>query len=76
MTRLPSLTAGEVLRALQRAGFIIVRTSGSHHRLVHKGDPSRATTVPVHAGKTLKRGTLHGIIKQAGLTVEELRLLL
>jgi predicted RNA binding protein YcfA (HicA-like mRNA interferase family) len=47
--------------------------SGSHHRLVHPDDPSRATTVSVHAGKTLKRGTVHGIIKQAGLTVEEFR---
>jgi predicted RNA binding protein YcfA (HicA-like mRNA interferase family) len=73
MTRLPVLTAGEVLRALQRAGFVIVRTSGSHHRVVHPGDASRATTVPVHAGRTLKRGTLHGIIKQAGFTVDEFR---
>lgn len=71
MMRLPALTAGEVLRALQRAGFVIVRTSGSHHRLVHTDDPSRATAVSVHAGKTLRRGTLHGIIKQAGLTVGE-----
>jgi predicted RNA binding protein YcfA (HicA-like mRNA interferase family) len=76
MTRLPALTAGEILRALQRAGFVIVRTSGSHHRIVHRDDPSRATTVSVHAGKTIKRGTLHGIIKQAGLTVDEFRALL
>jgi predicted RNA binding protein YcfA (HicA-like mRNA interferase family) len=54
--RLPVVTAGEVVRALERAGFVVVRTSGSHHRLVHKDDPSRATTVSVHAGKTLKRG--------------------
>jgi predicted RNA binding protein YcfA (HicA-like mRNA interferase family) len=73
MTRLPALTAGEVLRALQRAGFVVVRTSGSHHLLVHPDDPGRATTVSVHAGKTLKRGTVHGIVKQAGLTVEEFR---
>jgi predicted RNA binding protein YcfA (HicA-like mRNA interferase family) len=76
MTRLPALTAGEVLRALQRAGFVVIRTSGSHHRVVHPDDPSRATTVPVHARKTLKRGTLYGIIKQAGLTVDEFRALL
>jgi predicted RNA binding protein YcfA (HicA-like mRNA interferase family) len=76
VSRLPALTAGEVLRALQRAGFKIVRTSGSHHRLVHPDDPIRATTVPVHAGKTLKRGTLHGIIKQAGFTTEQFRVFL
>jgi predicted RNA binding protein YcfA (HicA-like mRNA interferase family) len=71
MTRLPGLTGREVLRALQRAGLVVVRSSGSHYRLVHPEDPARATTVPVHAGKTLKRATLHGIIKQAGLTIEE-----
>lgn len=76
MRRLPALTAGEVVRALQRAGFKIVRTSGSHHRVVHPDDSSRATTVSVHAGKTLKRGTLRGIIKQAGFSVDEFRALL
>ena len=70
MTRLPSLTGREVVRALQSAGFVLVRTSGSHHRLMDPKNPSRAATVPVHSSKALKRGTLHGIIKQAGLTVE------
>ena len=76
MTRLPAVTAGTVVRALQRAGLVIVRTTGSHHRMVHPADPTRATTVAVHAGKTLKRGTLRNIIKQAGLTVEEFTALL
>lgn len=76
MTRFPAVTAGETMRALRRAGFVVVRTSGSHHRVVHPDDPRRATTVAVHASKTLKRGTLHNIIKQAGLTVEEFTALL
>ena len=76
MTRLPAVTAGQTLRALQRAGLVIVRSTGSHHRVVHPADASRATTVAVHAGKTLKRGTLRNIIKQAGLTVEEFTALL
>jgi predicted RNA binding protein YcfA (HicA-like mRNA interferase family) len=71
MTRLPGLTGKEVVRALEKAGFAIIRTSGSHQRLAHPNDPSRAATVPVHGGKALKRGTLHGIIKQAGLTLDE-----
>ena len=53
MTRLPAVTAGETLRALQRAGFVVVRSTGSHHRMVLPADPTRATTVAVHAGKTL-----------------------
>ena len=68
--RLPALTARDVLRVLQRAGFGISRTSGSHCRLVHATDSTRKVTVPVHAGD-LKRGTLRAIIAQAGMTVGE-----
>ena len=71
MTRLPSVTAMEAVRALERAGFKAVRTSGSHQRFVHAENPSLATTVPMHSGTTLKRGTLRNIIKQAGLTVDD-----
>ena len=69
--RLPSVKARDAIRALQKAGFSIVRTSGSHYRLVHDTDPSRQTTVPVHTGKDIPRGTLRAIIDQAGLTVAE-----
>lgn len=68
--RLPALTARDVIRALERAGFVVSRTSGSHCRLIHKLDPARKITVPVHSGD-LKRGTLRAIIGQAGLTVAE-----
>ena len=63
--RLPALTAKEVIRALERAGFVATRMSGSHCRLVHSGNPERKVTVPVHGGD-LKRGTLRAIIAQAG----------
>lgn len=70
MTKLPVATGAEVVRALERAGFVVVRVSGSHFRLVHKDDASKATTVPVHGSKVLKKGTLRNIINQSGLTVE------
>ena len=73
--RLPSLKPKQVLRALQGAGFVVARTSGSHCRLVFPGDPSRKITLPLH-GDDLKRGTLHSIIVQAGLTRDELLKLL
>jgi predicted RNA binding protein YcfA (HicA-like mRNA interferase family) len=73
--RLPALGARAVVRALERAGFVISRTSGSHFRLIHARDPARKVTIPMHRGD-LKRGTLHGIIAQAGLTVAELIALL
>jgi predicted RNA binding protein YcfA (HicA-like mRNA interferase family) len=68
--RLPALTARDVVRALERAGFVGTRQSGSHYRLIHATDPARKVTVPVHTGD-LKRGTLRAIIAQAGFTVEE-----
>jgi predicted RNA binding protein YcfA (HicA-like mRNA interferase family) len=68
--RLPALTARDVIRALERAGFVVSRMSGSHCRLIHRNDPARKITVPVHSGD-LRRGTLRGIIGQAGLTVAE-----
>jgi len=69
--RLPAVNGRRVLRALTRTGFIIDRIVGSHHVLVFPGDPTRTVTVPVHSGRDLKPGTLRGIIRKAGLTVEE-----
>lgn len=74
--RLPAVKAREVIRALQRAGFSISRTSGSHCRLIHISNPALKVTVPLHGSSDLKRGTLHGIIAQAGMTVEEFVVLL
>jgi predicted RNA binding protein YcfA (HicA-like mRNA interferase family) len=68
--RLPALTAKDAIRALERAGFIVSRMSGSHCRLVHSSEPLRKVTIPVHVGD-LKRGTLRAIIRQAGMTVQE-----
>ena len=71
MSRLPSVNAKAVIRALERAGFDIIRVSGSHYRMRHKLDSKRQTTIPFHASRDLPRGTLRDIIEQAGLTVEE-----
>jgi predicted RNA binding protein YcfA (HicA-like mRNA interferase family) len=65
--RLPALRARDVISALERAGFIKSRMSGSP-RMIHPDDPTRKITVPIHT-KDLKRGTLQGIIAQSGLTV-------
>ena len=68
--RLPSLTARQVLRALRAAGFFIHHQAGSHATLKHADDPQKRVTVPIHA-RELPRGTLRGIIKQSGMTVEK-----
>jgi predicted RNA binding protein YcfA (HicA-like mRNA interferase family) len=71
MKPLPVVSGRDVVRALGRAGFDVVRIKGSHHRLVHRIDVTRATTVPVHGNRDLPRGTVRDIIDQAGLTVDE-----
>ena len=67
--RLPALRPRDVIRALERAGFFVARTSGSHHFMKHPDHPERSVTIASHA-TDLKPGTLRAIIKQAGLTAE------
>lgn len=75
MSRFPRLRSRQVLAALQRAGFVVVRSKGSHHFLRHKNDPERQTVIAMHPGD-VPEGTLLAVLRQAGLTREEfLRLL-
>jgi len=71
MSGLPVISGREVVRALTKAGFVVDRIAGSHYVMVFPGDPTRTVTVPVHAGRDLKPGTLRSIIRQTRLTVEE-----
>ena len=75
MSRLPALRPNRVVRALQRAGFVVMRVRGSHHRLHHPDKPDLLVTVPMH-NRDLKPGTLHAIIRQAGMTAEAFAALL
>ena len=64
--RLPQLRPSEVIRALQNAGFHIVRTTGSH-AILYKSGLTRPVPVPQHS-RDLKRPVLANIIREAGLT--------
>jgi len=72
--KLPRVSAQKLLRALQKAGFIVDRQKGSHVTLVNRGTDRRAT-VPMHGG-TLSVGLTRAIIRQAGILPDELRDLL
>ena len=74
-SHLPALKPAKVLRTLEKAGFYIHHTKGSHHILKHSGKPNLRITLPFH-NKDLKRRTIQSIIDQSGLTVEEFRALL
>ena len=73
--QLPSVTARDVLRALARDGWVEQWTSGSHVILAHPPRVGRPV-VPKHAGVTIKDGTLHRILIDAGLTREQFRALI
>jgi len=68
--RLPAIKPKAVIRALQRAGFFVHHTSGSHYILKHPARPELRVTVALH-NKDLKRKTLASIVEQAGYSPEE-----
>ena len=74
MTRLPRCTGRELVAALTKAGFEVIRVKGSHHFL-RRAD-GRATVVPVHAGETLGPGLMTKVLRDSDLTPESLRALL
>ena len=68
--KLPVVSGEQTVKALAKAGFIAVRQKGSHVRLEKETlDGIIKLTVPIH--ETLKKRTLHIILKEAGLSVEE-----
>jgi predicted RNA binding protein YcfA (HicA-like mRNA interferase family) len=72
--KLPALTGAEVIRALERAGFAVVRTRSSHQFLQHPD--GRMTVVPVHSGETIGPGLMSKILRDCGLEREQFRALI
>ncbi len=70
MKKVPSLSYTEIVRALQRDGWMVVRQRGSHLRLQKRvRDEVLKLTVPAH--RPVKRSTLAHILKQARLDIEQ-----
>ena len=69
MTALPVVSGREVVKALEKIGFVFDRQRGSHMILRQENPPHRRLTVPDH--QDVAKGTLRSIIRQAGLTVDE-----
>ncbi|MCA6594846.1 MAG: type II toxin-antitoxin system HicA family toxin [Pseudanabaena sp.] len=74
MSKLPSLTGNQLIKALQKIGFDIARVKGSHHILIH--EDGRRTVVPVHSGEDIGTGLLSQILSDCQITRDELRDLL
>jgi predicted RNA binding protein YcfA (HicA-like mRNA interferase family) len=62
------MSGAECVASLERLGFVVVRQRGSH--VVMRRD-DRGCVVPLH--RELKLGTLRGILKQAGVALDQFR---
>lgn len=68
MTKLPSVSGRQCVRALNKVGFVLRRQEGSH-MILRRGDPFAQVVVPDH--REIDRGTLRSILRHAGLDVAE-----
>ncbi len=66
MPKLPRVSGGEAVRALERLGFSVVRQRGSHI-IMRRG--ASGCVVPNH--REMKIGTLAGVLRQAGVSPEQ-----
>jgi predicted RNA binding protein YcfA (HicA-like mRNA interferase family) len=74
MPKLPSITPKDIIRVLEKEGFVLDRIKGSHHIYYHP-ETRRRAVIPFHK-KDLPKGTLFEILKQAGISKEAIKDLL
>jgi predicted RNA binding protein YcfA (HicA-like mRNA interferase family) len=74
MSRNPRVTGPDLVAALGKLGFSVLRIKGSHHFLRH--EDGRNTVVPAHSGEAVGPGLLNKILRDCELNVDELRQLL
>jgi len=71
MSAFPSISGRQLIKALRRLGFEVIRVKGSHHFLQHPD--GRCTVVPVHRGEAIGRGLLAQILRDCDVSREELQ---
>jgi predicted RNA binding protein YcfA (HicA-like mRNA interferase family) len=66
----PRLSGKELIKTLQKHGFVVAITKGSHHFLKHAD--GRATVVPVHGKEIIGPGLLNKICTDAKIIYKDL----
>jgi len=74
MSKFPSVTGSQLIKALRKLGFEVIRTKGSHNFLRHPD--GRSTVIPAHSGETIGRGLLAQILRDCELSRDDLRKIL
>jgi predicted RNA binding protein YcfA (HicA-like mRNA interferase family) len=70
MSRMPQVSARELVRFLKTQGFVEDRQTGSHLTLRHEGRKT-SVTVPMHTGCDVGRGLAARILRDAGFSVDD-----
>jgi len=73
VSRLPVLSWQQVVKALERVGFVFDRQKGSHMVYYHP-ETNRTVVVPRH--REVRAGTLREVLREANLSPEDLGKLL
>ena len=74
MSQFSSVTGRQLVAVLEKLDFQVMRVKGSHHFLRHAD--GRTTVVPIHSAEDIGPGLLGKILRDVGLTREELQQLL
>ncbi len=74
MPRLPRVTVREIVAVLEKWGFSLARQSGSHR--IYKNAAGKRVTVPFHASKILHPKVIKSILRDAGMSPQDLEKLL
>ncbi len=70
MPNIPVVSARKLIKVLQKKGFKLHRTQGSHHIYI-QSDTQITVSIPVHSGHDLGKGITLSILKDAQITIEE-----
>jgi len=71
MPKLPVISGSRAIKCFEKMGYQVVRQRGSHVRMHHKSDSTKQPlTIPRH--KTLGKGLLRKLLRDAQITTEEL----
>ena len=69
MPPLPVVSGTQAVKAFEKVGYVLSHQNGSHMILRHTQPPHRHLSVPNH--RELGKGLLRGLIRDAGLSVEQ-----
>ena len=70
-SKIPSVTAKDLIRLIESKGFVKVRQSGSH--AIFRNNSGLRTTVPIHSKKTIGKGLLKQIMRDADISPDDFK---